>query len=95
MGLLLLGSLYTLLFLLSQHSEVTIRHIKSETARKGERTGCLQVRKHIARCFRNRPGAGALRRQLFSHETSDSMVTVLEEAVAAWRVGAQPLKETG
>ncbi len=75
--------------------EVTIRHIKGETARKGERTGCLQVRKHIARCFRNRPGAGALRRQLFSHETSDGMVTVLEEAVAAWRVGTQPLKETG
>jgi len=68
---------------------VTIQHIRSETARKGEKTGCLQVRKHIARCFRNRPGAAALRKRLYEHTTSHAMIALLEEAAATYQAVIQ------
>ncbi len=72
---------------LTEMVAVTIRHIRGEVARKGERTGCLQVRKHIARCFRDFPGAATLRRRLYSHETSAGMIGVLERALADCSLG--------
>ncbi|MEZ4386621.1 MAG: tRNA-dihydrouridine synthase [Candidatus Krumholzibacteriia bacterium] len=64
---------------LSRMCEVIIRHIRLEVAQRGERTGCLVVRKHVARCFRGYPGAAALRKRLYAEQTSDAMITILEE----------------
>ena len=59
------------------------RQVRLEVAQRGERTGCLVVRKHVARCFRGYPGAAALRRRLYAEETSAGMLKVLEEAASA------------
>ena len=59
------------------------RHVRLEVAQRGERTGCLVVRKHIARCFRGYPGAAQLRKRLYAEETSAAMIAILEEAAAA------------
>jgi len=58
----------------------TARHIRLEVAQRGEATGCLVVRKHIARCFRGYPGAAHLRRRLYAETTSAGMIAVLAEA---------------
>jgi tRNA-dihydrouridine synthase B len=63
--------------------EVIRRHVELEVAQRGERTGCLVVRKHIAKCFKGYPGAAHLRRQLYAEETSAGMIAVLEEAARA------------
>ena len=62
---------------------VMIGHIRDEVGSKGERVGSQSVRKHIAGCFKGRPGAAHLRRRIFSEETSDGMIAVLEEAARA------------
>lgn len=67
---------------LRQMCEVMARHVRLEVARRGERTGCLVVRKHMARCFRGYPGAAALRRRLFALETSAAVLAVLAETAA-------------
>ncbi len=67
--------------------ESTLRHLQLEVAQRGDRTGCLVVRKHIARCFRGHPGAGMLRKRLYAEETSAAMTAILAEAAAhgsAW-----------
>jgi hypothetical protein len=43
----------------------------------------LTVRKHIAKCFRGYPGAGILRKKVFSTVSSDEMIALLDEAAAA------------
>ena len=63
--------------------EVIERHIRLEVAQRGETTGCLVVRKHIAKCFKGYPGAARLRRLLYAEETSAGMIAVLEEAARA------------
>jgi len=63
--------------------EVTRRHVELEVAQRGERTGCMVVRKHIAKCFKGYPGAAHLRRQLYAEESSAAMIAVLEEAARA------------
>lgn len=63
--------------------EVMARHIRLEVAQRGERSGCLVVRKHLARCFRGYPGAAGLRKRLFAETTSEAMISVLNEAAAA------------
>ena len=63
--------------------EVTARHVQLEVAQRGERTGCMVVRKHIAKCFRGYPGAAHLRRRLYEEETSAGMLAVLEQAARA------------
>jgi tRNA-dihydrouridine synthase B len=68
---------------LREMCEVTARHVRLEVARRGERTGCLVVRKHMARCFRGYPGAAALRRRLFTMETSAEVQALLAETAAA------------
>lgn len=72
---------------LDEMIEVMIDHIRREVACKGERTGCFQVRKHIARCFRGWPGASSLRRGIFSHETSAGMIDVLRQARVECQAG--------
>jgi len=72
---------------LDEMIDVMIDHIGREVARKGERTGCFQVRKHIARCFRGWPGASSLRRRIFSHETSAGMIAVLQQARVEYQAG--------
>ncbi|MBD3221272.1 tRNA dihydrouridine synthase DusB [bacterium] len=59
--------------------ETMARHIRLEVAQRGERTGSLVVRKHLARCFRGYPGAAALRRRLFAEESSAGMIAVLDD----------------
>ncbi len=59
---------------------VLIEHIRGEVAVKGERTGAQTVRKHIARCFKGRPGAAQLRKQVFAEETSEAMIAVIAAA---------------
>jgi len=59
---------------------VMIEHIRGEVAGKGERIGSQSVRKHLAGCFKGRPGAANLRRRIFAQETSAAMIAVLESA---------------
>ena len=59
---------------------VTADHVRGEVAMRGERQGCLVVRKHIAKCFKGFRGASGLRRQLYGTEESAEMLTILEEA---------------
>jgi len=59
---------------------VLIEHIRGEVAAKGERTGAQTVRKHVARCFKGRPGAAQLRKRVFAEETSDGMIAVIAAA---------------
>ncbi len=68
---------------LREMCEVTARHVRLEVAQRGERTGCLVVRKHIARCFRGYPGAAALRRRLYALESADAVLAALAETAAA------------
>jgi tRNA-dihydrouridine synthase len=63
--------------------DVTVRHIRLEVEQRGEKTGCLVVRKHIAKCFKGYPGAAHLRKRLYAEETSTGMIAVLEEAARA------------
>lgn len=70
--------------------DVTARHIRLEVAQRGERTGCLVVRKHIARCFKGYPGAAALRRRLYAEQTSAGMLAILAAAAAAGDPRPQP-----
>jgi tRNA-dihydrouridine synthase B len=63
--------------------DVTVRHIRLEVEQRGEKTGCLVVRKHIAKCFRGYPGAAHLRKRLYAEQTSAGMIAVLEEAAHA------------
>jgi tRNA-dihydrouridine synthase B len=63
--------------------EVMVRHIQLEVAQRGERTGSLVVRKHLARCFRGYPGAATFRRQMFAAETSDGMIAAIADAADA------------
>ncbi len=62
---------------------VTCDHIRGEVAARGEKQGCLVVRKHISRTFRGYPGAAALRRRLYAAVRSAEMIAILEEAAAA------------
>ncbi len=62
---------------------VTCDHIRGEVTARGEKRGCLVVRKHIARTFRGYPGAAALRRRLYATVRSQEMIAILEEAAAA------------
>ncbi len=66
----------------------TCDHIRGEVALRGEKQGCLVVRKHIARTFRGYPGAAALRRRLYATTDSATMIAILREAAAA---GGPPL----
>jgi len=66
-----------------QMCETTIRHIRLEVEQRGEKTGCLVVRKHIAKCFKGYPGAATMRRRLYAEETSAAMIAVLDEAAEA------------
>jgi tRNA-dihydrouridine synthase B len=66
----------------SEMCEVTIDHIHGEVAQRGEAQGSLVVRKHIAKCFRGYPGAGILRKKLFTTQSSEEMITILNEAAA-------------
>lgn len=71
---------------------VTIRQVELEVAQRGERHGCLVVRKHIARCFRGYPGAAAIRKRLYAEETSEAMITILNE-IAQQQDARQPRRE--
>lgn len=66
-----------------QMCDVTMRHIGLEVAQRGEQTGCLVVRKHIAKCFKGYPGAAHMRKRLFAVESSAGMIAILEEAARA------------
>ncbi|MFH1841758.1 MAG: tRNA-dihydrouridine synthase [bacterium] len=70
--------------------EVMSEYIRTEAASRGERSGLLVTRKHIARCFRNYRGAAALRKRLFSAEFTTDMRAILAEVGAA----GQPLAES-
>jgi tRNA-dihydrouridine synthase B len=59
---------------------VTIDHLQGEVAMRGEKQGCLVVRKHIAKCFKGYPGAAGLRKKLYATERIDEMISILEEA---------------
>jgi nifR3 family TIM-barrel protein len=61
---------------------VTADHIRGEVAIRGEKQGCLVVRKHIAKTFKGYPGAATLRRKLYDTVESDRMIAILEEAAA-------------
>ncbi len=63
--------------------DVNMRHVRLEVAQRGETTGCLVVRKHIAKCFKGYPGAALLRKRLYAEETSAGMIAVLEAAARA------------
>lgn len=62
---------------------VTCDHIRGEVKLRGEVTGCYVVRKHIAKCFKGYPGAGLLRRRLFTTEDPNEMIAILNDAAAA------------
>ncbi|MBE0564320.1 MAG: tRNA dihydrouridine synthase DusB [Krumholzibacteria bacterium] len=62
--------------------EVLIEHIRGEVAAKGERIGSQTVRKHVARCFKGRPGAAHLRKAVFAEDTSEGMIAVIAAAAA-------------
>lgn len=64
---------------LADMCEVTSRHVRLEVAQRGEHTGCLVVRKHIARCFRGYPGAATIRKRLYAEQTSEAMLAILDE----------------
>ena len=65
---------------LREMCEVMARLVRLEVAQRGERTGCLVVRKHFARCFRGYPGAAARRRRRYAR---DRLPAVLAERAAA------------
>jgi len=60
--------------------KVTIEHIRGEVAKRGEDSGCLVVRKHIAKCFKGYPGAAGLRKKLYATQKIDEMIGILEDA---------------
>jgi len=60
--------------------KVTIEHIRGEVAKRGEDSGCLVVRKHIAKCFKGYPGAAGLRKTLYATQKIDEMLGILEDA---------------
>ena len=60
--------------------EVTMDHLRGEVAMRGEKQGCLVVRKHIAKCFKGYPGAAGLRKKLYATEKIDEMIGILENA---------------
>ena len=60
--------------------EVTIDHIRGEVDMRGEKLGCLVVRKHIAKCFKGYPGAAGLRKKLYATEKIDEMIGILKNA---------------
>ena len=60
--------------------EVTIDHIRGEVDMRGEKLGCLVVRKHIAKCFKGYPGSAGLRRKLYATEKIDEMIAILEDS---------------
>jgi len=62
--------------------EVMSGLIRDEVAVKGERVASQSVRKHIAGCFKGRPGAAGLRKRIFAQETSAGMIAVLAEVAA-------------
>ncbi len=70
--------------------EVNRRHVELEVQQRGEKTGCMVVRKHIAKCFKGYPGAAHLRKLLYAEETSAGMIAVLDAAARAGdpRLGA-------
>mgnify|MGYP001825338332 FL=1 len=59
---------------------VTIDHIRGEVAMRGEKLGCLVVRKHIAKCFKGYPGSAGLRKKLYATEKIEQMINILEDA---------------
>ena len=59
---------------------VLIEHIRGEVAAKGERIGSQTARKHVARCFKGRPGAAHLRKSVFAEDTSEGMIAVIAAA---------------
>ncbi len=61
---------------------VTADHIRGEVAIRGEKQGCLVVRKHIAKTFKGYPGSAGLRRLLYATEESNRMIAILAEAAA-------------
>ena len=68
-------------FQVSLESEITdLGNIQGEVAMRGEKLGCLVVRKHIAKCFKGYPGSAGLRRKLYATEKIDEMITILEDA---------------
>jgi len=64
----------------TQMCEVTIDHIRGEVAMRGEKLGCLVVRKHIAKCFKGYPGSAGLRKQLYATEKIEEMIDILDAA---------------
>lgn len=69
----------------AQMCSVTCDHIRGEVAARGEKQGCLVVRKHISRTFRGYPGAASLRRRLYATVESAEMIAILTAAAAAGR----------
>jgi tRNA-dihydrouridine synthase len=65
---------------LERKRQVMADLIREEVGRSGEQRGSLDVRKHLARCFRGYPGAAALRRRLFATEGSAELLAVLASA---------------
>jgi tRNA-dihydrouridine synthase B len=61
----------------------TIDHLRGEVALRGEPQGSFVVRKHIARCFKNYPGASSLRRKLYATSVASEMEAILQAAAAA------------
>ena len=64
--------------------------IRAEAAWRGDKTGSLGSRKHLAKCFRGYPGAAQLRRALFATEESTEMLKILAEAAARGGPGGEP-----
>ncbi len=67
----------------SEMCMTTIDHLRGEVALRGEPQGSFVVRKHIARCFKNYPGASVLRRKLFATTVAAEMEDLLRAAAVA------------
>jgi tRNA-dihydrouridine synthase len=53
-------------------------HLKRAVERRGEPRGVFCTRRHISGYLKGLPGAGALRRELFQHDTLDRCLEVLD-----------------
>jgi nifR3 family TIM-barrel protein len=64
---------------LAERADLARQQLQHMATYKGERTGVLETRKHLALYFKNLPRASALRRNLLTSESLEELTQLLDE----------------
>lgn len=59
--------------------EMLIRHLELMIGHKGERTGIMQMRKHIAWYVKGMKNATQIRQQVFNSQSKDEIINIIKE----------------